>query len=109
MAGDTLAKTGLMGSILALVSAVCCVLPLVLISLGLGGAWLSVFGAIATASYYVVGATAIIVAFGWFAAIRRHATKRTYRLLFLGSALTLIAWLVILNEPTINGFLVGLT
>ncbi len=109
MAGDTLAKTGIMGSILALVSAVCCVLPLVLILLGLGGAWLSIFGAIAAAAYYVVGVTAVIIAIGWFAAIRRHATQRTYRLLFLGSALTLIAWLVIFNESAINGLLVGLT
>ncbi|MEX3008579.1 hypothetical protein [Hoeflea sp. TYP-13] len=108
MANDTIAKTGLAGSILALVTAVCCVLPLALMLIGLGGAWLGVFGIIAAAGYYIAGAAALIIAAAWLIAIRRHATAATYRLLFLGSALTLVAWGVLLNEAMINNYLIEL-
>ena len=47
MARNTLAKVGVAGSILSLVSAVCCILPLLLIILGLGGAWVGLFGTVA--------------------------------------------------------------
>ena len=109
MAGNTLARTGLFGSFLSLVAAACCVLPLVFIILGFGGAWLSVFGVIAAGAYYVVAATAAIIVLGFYIAIRRQASGRTYGLLFLGAALTVVAWLVILNETVINSFLIELT
>ena len=54
-------------------------------------------------------AAAAIIVVGFFMAIRRHATGRTYGLLFLGTALTLVAWVVILNQAVINNLLIELT
>ena len=108
MARHTLARVGLAGSILSLVSAVCCVLPLLFIMLGLGGAWVSIFGTMAAAGYYLLGATALVLVVALFSAIRDQDRVDVYALIFLGVVLTLVAWLIIANEGSINSALIEL-
>jgi mercuric ion transport protein len=109
MARHTLATAGLAGAILSLVSAICCVLPLLFIILGLGGAWLAVFGTVAAAGYYILGVTALILVVALFTAIRGQARVRAYALIFVGTVLTLLAWLILANERAINDILIELT
>ncbi len=108
MEGMGLAKTGLWGSIIALITAACCVLPLILIMIGLGGSWVAVIGGIAAAGYYIAAAAALLVALAWFVAIRRHASRTVYGTLATGTAITFVAWIVLMNETRINNFLIGL-
>lgn len=105
---EAMAKTGLLGSIGAALTATCCVLPVALMLLGVGGSWLGVFGPLAAASIYVAAASAVIVSGAWILAVRRRVPPRTYTLLAAGSVLTMAAWAVILNEATINDYLTGL-
>src|SRR3546814_11114215 len=65
-------RAGLVGSVVALLMATCCILPLALVLLGLGGSWLAVFGAVAAARLYILGISAALTATGWFLAIRRR-------------------------------------
>ena len=109
MARHTLARVGVAGAILSLISAVCCVLPLVFIIIGLGGAWVGVFGSLAAAGYYLVAATALVLVMALFNAIRSQDRVRTYVLIFVGAVLTLVAWLVLANEGAINSVLIELT
>ena len=109
MARHTLAKVGVAGSFLSFLSAICCVLPLLFILVGLGGAWVGVFGAVASAGYYLVGATALVLLVSLFNAIGKQEGRRAYALIFLGIALTLVAWLIIANEGAINSALINLT
>lgn len=105
---DTISKTGLFGSIVAVLSASCCVLPLALMLVGLGGSWIAVFGTIAAASLHIVAVAAVIIVAAWILAVRRRAPRRTYAVLGSGTALTGIAWALVLNEAAINDYLITL-
>lgn len=106
--GKGLAKAGLFGSIIALFTAACCVLPLTLMLIGLGGSWVAVFGNIAAAGYYVATASTALIALSWFVAIQRYAARSVYGILAAGTGMMFVAWLVLLNEGLINNFLIGL-
>ncbi len=107
MAQDTLSRAGLAGSFLAFFAALCCVLPIALMALGLGGAWVAIFGKIAAASLWIVGLSALLLALAWIAAVRRRASSNTMSVLAAGTLLTLLAWCLILNETVINDFLIA--
>ncbi|MDA4844172.1 hypothetical protein [Hoeflea poritis] len=108
MQGNGLSKAGLLGSILALFTAACCVLPLALMLVGLGGSWVAVLGSIAAAGYYVGAASTALIALAWFVAIRSHAKPGVYGKLAAGTVIMLVAWLVLMNEGLINNYLIGL-
>lgn len=95
-------RLGLPLSLLALGVAVCCILPMTLMLLGLGGAWLAVFGKIAGASIPVLTVSAILIGIGWGAALLRGTAGQQKWLLGSATALTGLAWLVYLNEADIN-------
>jgi mercuric ion transport protein len=103
---EAMAKTGLLGSIGAALTATCCVLPVALMLLGVGGSWLGVFGPLAAASLYVAAASAVVVSCAWVLAVWRRVPRRTYAFLAAGSVLTMTAWAVILNEVAINDYLI---
>ena len=107
MAQDTLSRAGLAGSFLAFFAALCCVLPIALMALGLGGAWIAIFGKIAAASLWAVGLSALLLAVAWVVAVRRRASSNTVGVLAAGSLLTFLAWCLILNEAVINNFLIA--
>ncbi|MGR3660789.1 MAG: hypothetical protein ACU0CA_06300 [Paracoccaceae bacterium] len=102
---DRLPKFGLAGAFTALGAAACCVLPMVMIMFGLGGSWLVVFSKVAAISPYVIAAAILLLLGGWVMAIRNGASTSTFTILTLGTSLSGLAWLVFLNEGSINDFL----
>lgn len=58
------------GGIAALLTGTCCVLPLVLVSIGAGGAWLAQLRAFEPYKWIFIGAAVVALGFAW---------KRIYR------------------------------
>ncbi|MEP4766487.1 MAG: hypothetical protein ABJY83_01185 [Roseibium sp.] len=90
----------------ALGVATCCVLPMAMMLLGLGGSWLAVFGRIAAASYYVLAISSVLVAVSWFVALRGRSLVRLKWWLAGTTALTALAWVIVFNETRINDYLI---
>ena len=97
-----------MGSFSALGVATCCILPMAMMLLGLGGSWLAVFGAIAAASYYVLGLSTLLLLAAWYLANRNSSTSNLKWWLAGSTALTAGAWVIVFNETRINDFLITL-
>lgn len=58
------------GGVAAVLTGTCCVVPLLLVSVGVGGAWLAHLRALAPYRWIFIGVAAIALAFAW---------KRIYR------------------------------
>ncbi len=95
--GDTGSKVGLVGGALAAIGAsVCCLGPLVLVSVGLGGAWVSNVAALAPYRWVFILAALGFMGFAWHRIYRAPAaaqcepgtlcavpqTNRAYRVIF---------------------------
>ncbi|WP_246227817.1 hypothetical protein [Roseobacter ponti] len=96
------------GSIAALGVATCCVLPMTMMLLGLGGSWLAVFGKIAAASFVVLSIASVILLAAWIVTYRRGALDHLIAWLVGSSILTTLAWVIVFNEARINDFLITL-
>ncbi len=94
------------GSLSALGVGACCVLPMTMMLLGLGGSWLAVFGKIAALSYYVLAASTVLVAVAWLVAYRRNKVRHLKWGLAASTVMTAAAWVVVFNEARINEFLI---
>lgn len=105
---DTLPKSGLAGSVAAFFAGLCCVLPIGLMLLGLGGSWLAVFGKVAAISPYVAAVSVLLLGAGWFIALRNNANSRTRMILGVSTALTVTGIVLILKEAAINDYLISL-
>jgi hypothetical protein len=103
---DTVSKAGLFGSIAALFTAACCVLPMTMMVLGLGGSWIAVFGQIAAYSAYIGLAAVGLLTMAWVLAWWRRAGRNTYVMLGIGSALSALGWAVFFYEGRINDLLI---
>ncbi len=79
-----------------------------LMLLGLGGSGLAVFGKIAAASYYVLAVSTALVATSWIISSRRNSLWRLKWWLGGTTALTAMAWIVVINETRINDYLITL-
>lgn len=97
-----------MSSAIALVVASCCVLPMAMMLIGLGGSWLAIFGPIAGASLYVLALSTVLVALAVLVAYWRGSLDQLRWGLVGTAAMTMIAWLVLLNEARINDYLISL-
>jgi len=95
-----------LGSISALGVATCCVLPMTMMVLGLGGSWLAVFGKIAAASYYVLATSTLVVGMAWAVSLKRASLRQLKWWLSGSTALTALAWAVVFNEVRINDYLI---
>ena len=95
-----------LGSVSALGVASCCVLPMTMMLMGLGGSWLAVFGTIAAASYYVLAVSSFLVALAWLVSYRRRTIGNLKGWLAGSTALTAVAWVVVFNEARINDYLI---
>lgn len=104
----SIAKIGLTGSIVAALTASCCVLPMVLMLFGLGGSWLAVFGKIAAFGFYVGAFSLLLLIAAWMLALRRGSSRSTIATLSVGSVLIAGSWLVMLNETVINDYIISL-
>jgi mercuric ion transport protein len=105
--GDTGGKVGLIGGGFAAIGAsVCCLGPLVLVSIGVGGAWVSNLTALAPYRWVFILAALGFMGFAWHKIYRAPAaaqcepealcavpqTNRVYRVMFwVVSALVLLA------------------
>lgn len=94
------------GSASALGVATCCVLPMTMLLLGLGGSWLAVFAKIAAASYYVLAASSVLIAVSWLISFRRGSVVKLKWWLAGSTTLTAFAWVVVFNEARINDYLI---
>ncbi len=95
-----------LGSVSALGVATCCVLPMAMMLLGLGGSWLAIFGKIAAASYYVLAISTALVAVSWFVAHRNGKLVKLKLWLVGSTAITALAWVIVFNEAQINNYLI---
>jgi hypothetical protein len=95
-----------LGSMSALGVATCCVLPMAMMLLGLGGSWLAIFGKIAVASFYVLTISTALVALSWSVSHRRGSIGRLKWWLAGSTAMTGLAWVIVFNEARINEYLI---
>lgn len=99
---------GLTATVAALLGVSCCVLPIALAVVGLGGAWvahLSVFVAIGP---YLLAAAAAAVALGWWIGLRRRISQLGYAALGIATIGLGLAVLVRLYELELNRYLATL-
>lgn len=95
-----------LASIGALGVASCCVLPVTMMLLGMGGSWLAIFGKISAASYYVLAISTALILASWTMSYRRRSVSKLKWWLGGTTALTAVAWGVVINETRINDFLI---
>ena len=60
-----------LAALLALLSASCCILPIGLSIIGLGGAWLAVLGPVVAYRSAILVAVGLVLLWAWFRLIRR--------------------------------------
>lgn len=86
-------------ALLSLLSASCCVLPIGLSILGLGGAWLTMLGPFIAYRGVILGAVAIALVWAWYRVLRRRpcATRRQSAIVWTSLAST--AFLIALSSP----------
>lgn len=83
-----------LGGLGAALASVCCILPFVLVVMGLGGAWLASLHTLYPFRWWFIGGAAVALFFAWLRLYRPQAecaegetcavpaVKRTYRVLF---------------------------
>lgn len=96
-----------LGSLLSVGVAACCVLPVTLMLIGVGGSWLAIFAPIASAAVYVLSASTLMLVFAWSLAYRRGVLGRLLWKLSGSTVLTGIAWGVLVFERPLNDYLIG--
>jgi mercuric ion transport protein len=104
-AKNGLARLGAVTGFGAFVTASCCALPLILMAAGAGGAVIGIVGKATVLAWPLIGVSVLLLLAGWFVALRGGAPVRVKRWLALGSILTLIAMLIVLNETRIIDYL----
>ena len=75
-AGGLLTTGSMVASFAVFFSASCCVLPMILVSAGLGGAWLALLGTLFDYRFPILVIAALVVATGWLVLIARHHSTR---------------------------------
>jgi mercuric ion transport protein len=91
-----LSTLGLVAALAAFVGASCCVLPLVLASAGLAGAWIANLEIFVVYRIYITLVALVVIAIGWWIALRRRSSRGT--LIVLGCATVLVLGALILTE-----------
>lgn len=106
---SALASGGLISGVAAFIGASCCVLPLILVNMGLGGAWIASLAFFAVAKPYFLIASALFIALAFVVAYRGNRKPSTITMIILGSAtgLTAIAYTMPWYEGRILRFLFG--
>mgnify|MGYP005838733731 CR=1 FL=1 len=102
----TLSRTGLAGGGAAFGVSLCCVLPMILMLAGLGGSWIAVFGRIAALGYWVAGGPALLLTAGWVLTLWRGAGRGVRLRLAADTALTGLAWGLLVFETRLNDMLI---
>lgn len=91
-------KLPLVGTVFAgLAASLCCIVPLVLVMAGLGGAWMSMFSAMEPWRPLFLGLTAIFVIWGWYRLYHHPANCESGEVCAVSSGLRrqrLLFWIV---------------
>ena len=108
-AKDALASGGVLSALGAFVGASCCVLPLILVNFGLGGAWIANLAFFVEAKPYFLGASLLFITFAFIVAFwgGRKPSTRTLVILGVASSLTAVAYVMPWYEGRILRFLFG--
>jgi len=96
------------GSFASLGVGICCILPISLMLLGVGGSWVAVFGKIAATGYYVLTVSTVLLGLAWVLAYHRGIIGRLSWRIAGSTGLTATAWVLVLYEAQINDFLITL-
>ncbi|PPB80961.1 mercuric ion transport protein [Albidovulum inexpectatum] len=103
--------TSIRASVIAALAALgvssCCVLPLALLWLGVGGAWVGAVGRASAFALPILTVSTSLFALAWGLAIRRGAARRHRTGLAAGGLLLAAAWLIYANETRINDLLIS--
>ena len=86
-------------ALLALLSASCCVLPIGLSIIGLGGTWLTMLGPFIAYRSFILVVVAIALIWAWYRVIRPRVCTRRKRSAIVWASLATIAFLVALSSP----------
>ena len=86
-------------ALLALLSASCCVLPIGLSIIGLGGTWLAMLGPFIAYRAFILVAVAIALIWAWYRVIRPRACARRRRSMIVWVSVATIAFSVALSSP----------
>ena len=86
-------------ALLALLSASCCVLPIGLSIMGLGGAWLTMLGPVIAYRGFILVAVAIALIWAWYRVISPKTCAARRRSAIVWASLATIAFLVALSAP----------
>lgn len=97
-----------LGSLGSFGVATCCFLPTALMLLGITGSWVVVFARIAAVGYYVLAASAVVLALAWIVAYRRGVLRRLAPRLTASTVLIAVAGVILLNEVRINDYFISL-
>jgi mercuric ion transport protein len=103
---QTATEPGLIGRILmplaaalALLSASCCVLPIALSIIGLGGSWLTMLGPFIAYRGFILLGVAIALVWAWYRVVRPKLYVTRRRPAIVWASLASIAFLVALSSP----------
>ena len=109
VAKDALASGGLVSGLAALIGASCCVLPLILANIGLGGAWIANLVFFVDAKPYFLAASVLFIVFAFIIAFwgGRSPSRKTLVILGVATALTGAAYVMPWYEGRILWFLMG--
>lgn len=86
-------------TLLALLSASCCVLPIGLSILGLGGAWLTMLGPFIAYRVFILAGIAVALAWAWYRVLRVHPCASRRRSSIIWVSLASVAFLIAASSP----------
>lgn len=99
-------------TLVALLSATCCIIPIVLTIVGLGGAWLSFFGVFEAHRELILIFVSIVVSYVWLRMWRRKGATPRGRLgttmAVMASLAVILAWTEPLWEGEVSGALLDI-
>lgn len=85
--------------LLSLLSASCCVLPIGLSIIGLGGTWLTMLGPFVAYRLEILVAVGLVLAWGWFRLWRQWSCARQKRSTLFILGFTTLAFLLAASSP----------
>jgi mercuric ion transport protein len=90
-------------AILALLSASCCVLPIGLSIIGLGGSWLAILGPFVAYRLPILAALALLLGWSWFSILRPRACRARRRKAIWYAGLATLAFALAATAPIWQG------
>lgn len=93
---------GLVIAVAALAGASCCVLPLMLAAVGVGGAWIAQLAIFVTYQWYILTFAIALIAISWVVALVRGSSRRAKIILAISTALVAAAVILPVYEDDIT-------